>query len=180
MKSEYGSMLMEAVMALPLLIALALGAIQMAHIHTARQVVSYAAFAAARATLPVEQGKEQEAAEKAARRILCWLVAAPDAAHDGVLMPDPESKPVKDRLLQLKIKGNSWTREVELAFAFPLVVPMADRIIGYAFNPADFSSGQPGGHISTQQYGDAFEGPHLIFHERMSILKPCHVKAGHD
>ena len=38
-------------------------------------------------------------ADQAARRILCWLAAAPESERDGVLMPDPEAKYVKDRLL---------------------------------------------------------------------------------
>ena len=54
-------MLMEAVAVLPLLVALVFGALQMAHIHIARQIVSYAAYAAARATLPLAAKEEEEA-----------------------------------------------------------------------------------------------------------------------
>ena len=170
-------MLMEAVAVLPLLVALIFGALQMAHIHIARQIVSYAAYAAARATLPLAAGEEEEeAARKAAQRILCWLVAMPDSTHDGVLMPDPDSKAVKDRILACKVTQNDWNREVELKFAFPLVMPLAAQIIARRFNPVDFTSSEPGSHISTDTYGDAFEGPHLIFHERISLPKPYIVK----
>ena len=58
MRSSRGSMLMETVVVLPLLVALIFGALQMAHIHAARQIVSYAAYAAARATLPAEEKQE--------------------------------------------------------------------------------------------------------------------------
>ena len=176
MNQEAGSVLMETVMAMPLLIALVFGALQMAHIHIARQVVSYAAYAAARATLPVGSGKEEEYARKAAQRILCWLTASADSFHDGVLMPDPESKAVKDRMLEFKVMQNGWTREVELKFAFPLVMPLAAQIIAYQFNPTDFSKGQTGNHISTRKFGDSFTGPHLIFHERAALPKPYQVK----
>lgn len=168
-------MLMEAVAVLPLLVALIFGALQMAHIHIARQIVSYAAYAAARATLPLAAG-EEEAARKAAQRILCWLVAMPDSTHDGVLMPDPNSRAVKDRILACKVTQHDWNREVELKFAFPLVMPLAAQIIARRFNPVDFTSSEPGSHISTDTYGDAFEGPHLIFHERISLPKPYIVK----
>lgn len=176
MSTARGSMLMETVVVLPLLVALILGTLQMAHIHIARQVVSYAAYAAARATLPVEKSQEKEEAEKAARRILCWLVASPDATHGGVMMPDPEAKAVKDRLLEFKLRQNDWNREVELKFAFPLVMPLAAQIIGRRYNPVDNTYEQPGKHISTRKFGDDFKGPHLIFHERMSIPKPYIVK----
>ena len=175
-RRENGSMLMEAVAVLPLLAALIFGALQMAHIHIARQIVSYAAYAAARATLPLAAEEEEEAARKAAQRILCWLVAAPDATRSGVLMPDPDSKAVKDRILEFKVAQNDWNREVELKFAFPLVMPLAAQIIARRFNPVDFTSSGPGSHISEDNFGDAFEGPHLVFHERISLPKPYIVK----
>ena len=58
-RGESGSMLMEAVAVLPLLVALIFGALQMAHIHIARQIVSYAAYAAARATLPLADSRRR-------------------------------------------------------------------------------------------------------------------------
>ena len=177
MKSSRGSMLMETVVVLPLLVALIFGALQMAHIHIARQIVSYAAYAAARATLPVEEKREKEEAEKAARRVLCWLVAMPESMRDGVLMPDPDAKAVKDRILAFDLKRNDYDREIELKFAFPLVMPLAAQIIAFRMDPVDFSSEKSaGGHISTKKFGDAFEGPHLMLHERMSIHKPYIVK----
>ena len=177
MRSSRGSMLMETVVVLPLLVALIFGALQMAHIHAARQIASYAAYAAARATLPVEEKQEKEAAEKAARRVLCWLVAMPQSMRDGVLMPDPDAKAVRDRLIRFEVKQDGYDREVELKFAFPLVMPLAAQIIAFRMDPHDFSSEESaGGHISKEQFGDAFEGPHLILHERMSIHKPYIVK----
>lgn len=175
-RRENGSMLMEAVAVLPLLVALVFGALQMAHIHIARQIVSYAAYAAARATLPLAAEDEEDAAREAAQRVLCWLVAVPDSTHNGVLMPDPDSRAVKDRILKLKVTQNDWSRELELKFAFPLVMPLAAQIIARRFNPVDFTSSEPGSHISTDTFGDAFEGPHLIFHERISLPKPYIVK----
>ena len=169
---------METVLVLPLLIALIFGSLQLAHIHIARQIVSYAAYAAARATLPVTEDKEKEEAEKAACRILCWLAASPDSMHNGVLMPDPDSQPVKKRILSFQVIKNEWRREIELKFAFPLVMPLAAQIIGFKMDLTDFSTGESGSHISTETFQDAFEGPHLILHERISIPKPYIVKSG--
>jgi len=171
-----GSMLMETVIVMPLLLALVFGALQLAHIHVARQVASYAAFAAARATLTGKNGEEESDAKRAAQRVLCFLAAAPDGLHDGVMMPDPEADHVKKRLLQFKVVRRDWEREVELKFAFPLVIPLAGQIIARRFNPVDFSQENAGSHISEKKFGDSFEGPHLILHERMSLPKPYIVR----
>ena len=176
MNHESGSILMETLIAMPLLIALTFGVLQLAHIQIARQVVSYAAYAAARAALPAADGKEEEAARKAAQRILCWLTASADGTRNGVLMPDPDSKATKDRILEFKLTRPDRAREVELKFAFPLVMPLAAQIIAWQFNPVDFTKGQAGSHISTRKFGDSFTGPHLIFHERISLPKPYTVK----
>ena len=176
MTNESGSMLMETVIAMPLLLALTFGALQIAHIHVARQVASYAAYAAARAALPLPESKIEEAGRKAALRVLAWLAAAPDGFREGVLMPDPDSKPVKDRLLEFKVSEENWRCDAELKFAFPLVIPFAAQIIGYKLDPAAFTREEPGSHISTEKFGDEFTGPHLILHERMSLAKPYKVK----
>ena len=109
-------MLMETVIVMPLLVALIFGALQMAHIHVARQIVSYAAYAAARSTLSVAEDREKEEAQDAAQRILCWLVASPDSFHDGVMMPDPEAKSVGDRLLAFKVTKNAFLRRKEMHY----------------------------------------------------------------
>jgi len=171
-----GSILMETVIVLPLLTALIFGALQMAHIHAARQVVSYAAYAAVRATLPLAEKEEKQAAEKAARRVLCWLVAVPGGMRDGVLMPDPDARAVKDRLLEFNLKQDGYDREAELKFAFPLVMPLAAQIIAFRMDPNDYTAQSAEGHISTRKFDDGFEGPHLILHERMSMHKPYKVK----
>ncbi|MBQ7207262.1 MAG: pilus assembly protein [Lentisphaeria bacterium] len=176
MTNESGSMLMETVIAMPLLLALTFGALQIAHIHTARQIASYAAYAAARAALSQPEGRIEEEGRKAALRVLAWLAAAPDGVREGVLMPDPEAKYVKDRLLEFKVTEDNWRCDAELKFAFPLVIPFASQIIGCRLDPVTFTKGETGSHISTRRFGDEFSGPHLVFHERMSLVKPYKVK----
>ena len=123
-----------------------------------------------------DESRWQQAAEKAARQVLCWLVAVPGGMRSGVLMPDPDAKAVKERLLEFELKQNGCDREVELKFAFPLVMPLAAQIIASRMDPNDYTTQRAEGHISTRKFGDAFEGPHLILHERMSMHKPYKVK----
>lgn len=172
MNQENGSMLMETVIVMPLLLALIFGILQLAHIYIARQISGYAAFAAARAALSAADGKEEEAALAAAKRVLCWLTASADGFHDGVLMPDPDGEPVRKRIQDFRLKKNGWSREIELKFAFPLVFPLAAQIIAYRFDPVTLEKQNSGSHISTEKFGDSFSGPHLIFHERLRIAKP--------
>ena len=176
MNHESGSMLMETVIVMPLLLALIFGVLQLAHIYTARQISGYAAYCAARAALSAVEGAEEEAAEKATRHVLCWLAASPDGMHDGLLMPDPDAGPIRKRLLEFSVKKVGWSREVEFKFAFPLVFPLAAQIIGYHFDPVTLKKGKSGTNISTEKFGDQFSGPHLILHERVRIAKPYMAK----
>lgn len=167
---------METVIVMPLLLALIFGVLQLAHIYAARQISGYAAFCAARAALSAVDGSEKDEAEKAARRVLCWLTASPDGMHDGLLMPDPDAAPVRKRILEFELRKAGWSREVELKFAFPLVFPLAAQIIGYHFDPVTLKKEKSGANISTEKFGDQFSGPHLIFHERVRIAKPYTAK----
>ncbi len=77
-----GSVLMEALICLPILLLLSLGVGQFAHIWLCRQVVQYAAFAGARAALPLSESPdkdlknmtEEEAGALFAARRICALV----------------------------------------------------------------------------------------------------------
>ncbi len=171
-----GSMLMETVLVMPLVLSLVFGALQFAHIYIARQVVNYAAFSAARATLSVPVGQEEENAMSAAKRILCWLLLSPDSMRDGAQMPNPESEEVSKRI-ELTLSREGWNQAVELRFAFPLVMPIAAQIIGYAMNiPAyDFTPEARGGHIGEMALVGS-DMPHIFLTERCALPKPYKIK----
>ena len=86
---ERGSVLMEALICLPVLLLISLGVGQFAHIWLCRQVVQYAAFCGARAVLPagthaVQAGNvrmtEEEAAALYAARRICALISFTQSA----------------------------------------------------------------------------------------------------
>ena len=78
-----GSVLMETVIVMPVLLLLIFGVIQFAHIWTARQMVAYAAFCATRAIMVVPDKSEEKdiAAQKAAEIALSWINLVDDPDH---------------------------------------------------------------------------------------------------
>jgi len=82
-----GSILLESLLTLPLLMLLFLSVLQFAQIWTARQQLTYAAFCATRAIMAVPPAEQQAAADKAARLALAWWCLAGDPsaplADDG-------------------------------------------------------------------------------------------------
>lgn len=91
-RDDGGSVLMETLICLPVLLLVALGTGQFAHIWYCRQIVQYAAFAGARATLPLSGSPvnppvtgggrnmtEEEAGALYAARRICALVSLTQA-----------------------------------------------------------------------------------------------------
>ena len=78
-KNDKGSVLMESVICLPVLLLLSLAAAQFAHLWYCRTIVHYAAFSAARAAVTAPRGQENAQARRAAE-----IVCAPIAFTDPV------------------------------------------------------------------------------------------------
>ena len=64
-----GTVMLEFVLAFPLILTLMLGCMQFAHIWMAKQVVHYSAFCAARAALVCHDGERKAAAQQAAEQV---------------------------------------------------------------------------------------------------------------
>lgn len=145
-----GSILMETVLVMPLLLFLIFGILQFAQICMARQFVVYAATCAARAMTVVQPSEQADAADKAAKLALSWLCLAEDDSergNAGVEVPGwgiiPGSRSVGRRVtvrFPLDDEGDRYdgTKDkypfvaVSVGFRFPLLIPgMAiNRILG--------------------------------------------------
>lgn len=82
LKGRCGSVMMEAVIVMPILLFLIFLIIQFAHIWTAKQMVSYAAFCATRAITVVNPDEQNEAALNAAKMALSWMCLADGGEGD--------------------------------------------------------------------------------------------------
>ena len=80
-RGEHGSVMMETVLVMPILFVLIMGVLQLAQIWTARQIVKYAAYCAARATLTSNEYTAYYHARAAARQVCAWIAFA-DKAED--------------------------------------------------------------------------------------------------
>ena len=84
-----GSVMMETVIVMPILLFLIFVIVQFAHIWTAKQMVSYAAFCATRAITVVPPGEQRAAALNAAKMALSWMCLADgdEGSGAGVTVP---------------------------------------------------------------------------------------------
>ena len=136
-----GSILMETVLVMPLLLLLIFGILQFAQICMARQFVVYAAACAARAMTVVQPSEQADAADKAAKLALSWLCLAEDdseSGNAGVEVPGwgiiPGSRSVDRRVTVTFPRDDEGDRydgtkdkypfvAVSVGFKFPLLIP---------------------------------------------------------
>lgn len=147
-----GSVLMETVIVMPVLLLLIFGVIQFAHIWTARQMVAYAAFCATRAIMVVPPDEQEKTAQNAAEVALSWINLVDDKEGNEVTVPgwgkiggsglsqesDLDSKRVKVKILDGKDGQSEEVAAVEVTFYFPLIIPgmAVNKIIGNASQTA--------------------------------------------
>jgi len=176
-----GSMMLECVICMPLLLTLIFGSLQLAHIWLARQVVEYAAWSAARSLLTEYNDDDlyRQTARKAAARICAWIALSQSSGASGVDVAGwgevPGSGDI-DSKLQIKIDNSDpWNPVATVIFDFPLVMPIAGPIIGWAVNPWSPSSAwleQKADITGNAHGGEDVRYPYIRFTETASVIKP--------
>ena len=186
MNNECGSVLMEAILCLPVLLLLSLGVAQFAHIWLCRTMVHYAAFSAARAALVASNGTETEQAFHAAKAV-CAPIAYFDPAGNGDLTLPGIGEvsgsgavgKTDNGILEVTAQvNNSFHVHVDVKMKVPLLVPVAGPVIGQvmslwgeksgAYKP---ESGKPkSGGPAVMLSNDLF--PRLVLHEQVYMARP--------
>lgn len=183
---DNGSMLMEAVVCIPVLLVMILGCMQIAHIWFARQVVQYAAYASARVLLSTPDQNYEEAtrkggaAWKAAAQVCSWIALSQPAGSEEMKIPGwgkiPGSGGMEEKVkLELGTAGDQWSPKVTVSFDFPLVMPIAGHIIARGMNP--WQEGNEWQIQHADATGDAHSGepmnhPYIRFTESAALVKP--------
>lgn len=139
-----GSILMEFVLVAPLVLILVSMILQFANIWTARQVTAYAAYCAARATMVVPKDEKKAAAKKAAELACAWMSLAGLPGSTGEqevkikgwgTIPGSDSA---DKRVSVEVRedgeNNVPAAVVTVHFKFPLMLPLAGRMISWAVN----------------------------------------------
>jgi len=178
-RSSAGSVMLEFVLAFPVILTLILACMQFSHMWMARQVVQYAAFCAARATLVCERGEYQRAGQQAAEQVCAWVVLGKNAGEQDKKIPGwgviPGSGAVKRKTKVKMEQIGTWNVKATVTHDFALVFPLVGPMIGWGVNPWD----------STQRYreqhadatgnigaGDMVKWPHVRFTETAVLTKP--------
>jgi Flp pilus assembly protein TadG len=171
--------MLEFVLAFPLILTLIMGCMQFAHIWMGRQVVHYAAFCAARATLVCEKGEYQNAAKQAAEQACAWVVNGQMAGEPEKQIPGwgaiPGSGGVKRKTKVTISDAGQWNVKAVVEHDFALIMPIAGPMIGWLVNPWDSGNeyaeqrADDTGNIGNQ---DLIRYAHLRFKETVYMPKP--------
>jgi len=138
---DRGSMLLEFVLAFPIILILCLSVIQVAQLWVTRHVIHYAAYCAARATLVCRPDEYESAAERAATQVLQWVVIGKRhgerdrrAAGWGRI---PGSGAVA-RKTRVRIHSDDrWNVGVTVSLDTALVTPIVGTLMARAMNHGD-------------------------------------------
>lgn len=133
-----GSILMEFVLTMPILVVFVMLILQFALIGTTRQFVAYSAFCATRAMLAVNPDEASlRGPYAAARRALAWVTTASDKGAD-ISVPGwgtiPESASVDKRLTVTADRADGVYAKCKVEYKMPLVIPIAGPLIGWLFH----------------------------------------------
>ncbi len=143
-----GSMMLEFVLVMPIAFVLVMMVLQFAHIWMARQVVKYASYCAARATLTARTEFASAHAYAAAKQVCAWVTFADSMTTDGVTngtdavsIPGwgtiPNSSTVDARLSVTTGSALPWEARTTVAFKFPLLMPVVGETIHLLVNETD-------------------------------------------
>ncbi len=124
-------------MVMPILFILMMLVLQLAQVWLAKQMVSYAAFCAARATMACPPSECERAAKKAAVQSLAWVnILGGGGLGSGVKVPGwgevPESDSTAARVEVEDFQPDQGRCAVcTVKFKFPLLVPVSVQLFSY-------------------------------------------------
>mgnify|MGYP000934645556 CR=1 FL=1 len=180
-RSSAGSVMLEFVLAFPVILTLILACMQFAHMWMARQVVQYAAFCDARAALVCENdiSRYQSAGQQAAEQVCAWIVLGKNAGEQDKKVPGwgaiPGSGAVKRKTSVRVEQVGRWNVKATVAHDFALVFPLVGPMIGWGTDPWARSQRYLEQHADATGNigaGDMVKWPHVRFTETAVLTKP--------
>jgi len=154
-----GSVMLEFVIAFPLVLVLMLACFQMAHLWIARMVVHYAAFCAARTALVRPTSEYAGPAQQAAQQVCDWM--------------GKDNKTGKVLLLAQVKKINEdpqWNITAQVSAKFSLITPIVGPILAWDMNPWDRTS--PWSTSKSADNTDSLGYPTITLTESNTLPKP--------
>ena len=202
LKDDKGSVLMEAIICLPVLLLLSLGVAQFAHIWYCRTVVHYAAYCGARAVLTAPNGENRElTAARSAVEIVCAPIAFMNPTDEedfslpgiapasgttvnsviegsgAVRYKKGGDSNISSNILQVSVSTpEDWHRQVDVKMKVPLLIPFAGPVIGKLMtlwnNNAEFDINPDTPDGTLIQKFSGEWTSRICLHERAYIVKP--------
>jgi len=177
-----GTVLMEFIMAFPIVLTLMLAVVQFAHICIARQVVHYAAYSAARAAMVTMEGADAtNYAHEAAARVCSSITLSEspaeyssrvDSANAGT--DDAFKAALRKTRETVDFDSNPWNIKATVYHDFGLVVPIVGQMLGWGLTLWDKDAYQlkpdMTGNVHTNL--DAIAYPHITLTETVLMSKP--------
>ena len=152
-----GSVMMEFVITMPILIVLLMLVFQFSLLWLAREQTAWAAYCAARSMLSYCQSEQQEAAEKAARLALSWVNGA-GASGRSQSIPGWGNVPNSggmDKRVRVSLSNSQGRRVATVKYDYPLGIPVASLMISAAAG-GDEGKMTLGGWIGTPVRKDGY------------------------
>ena len=179
-EARRGSVMLECVLAFPLILTLMLGCMQIAHIWVAREVTVYAAYCAARATLVCKDSEYKDAAQQAAEQVCAWVIIGQAEGEEEKMIPGwgaiPGSGAVRRKVKATVQPIGQWNTSATVKFDFALLLPIAGPVIGWLVNPwqenSEWLEQQADETGNAHRYVDSVQYPHIRFEETVCLAKP--------
>ena len=179
-RSVRGSVMLEFVLAFPLVLTLILACMQLAHLWLAKEVVHYAAFCAARASLVCETSEYQGAGQRAAEQVCAWIAEGNTAGEQDKQIPGwgaiPGSGGVSRKTKATIASEGRWNIRATVSHDFALIFPLVGPMIGWGMNPwakgQEYVEQQPVDSTGNIGDPDRVRYPHLRLTETVILPKP--------
>jgi hypothetical protein len=176
-KGASGTVLMEFIMAFPIVLTLMLAVVQFAHICIARQVVHYAAYSAARAAMVTTEAEAPAAATNAAARICSSITLSESPAeyfNRVNIVNAGTDKAFEAALRKTRVDVDfdpaTWNIKATVAHDFGLVVPIVGQMLGWGLTLWGDNAYQE--QRNALGAGDAIHYPHITLTEIVLMSKP--------
>ncbi len=141
---DRGSMMMEAVLVLPIFVLIIFFIIQISLVWVAKELTYYAAFCSARAAMVYNPEDYDSMATAAAKTVLSWMSFSTTGGHANMKIGDyevPNSGGVNG---QVSVKIDEYSGDGEgdvtfpavratVTFQFPLLIPFGGPVVAYFF-----------------------------------------------
>ncbi|MCQ2380138.1 MAG: pilus assembly protein [Victivallaceae bacterium] len=148
-RRESRAVLMEFVMCIPIVLTLFFFIVQLAQIMISQQVVAYAAYAGARATMTCNIVQRKTMAEYAVKRVLAAISGSPssDKGKDEYSVIDGWGRlpftAYLDKQVEVDVLPLPYGSKCNVRFKMFLLVPVAGRLISYFANDGKLPAQDP-------------------------------------